>query len=467
MRALRACTASARTQAWSLADGVVSFARKRPPPPREEVERLFEHGLAQAGGQSGAPAAKILLEWQAMEAERDTKLALEKAKDAVRAAVQDESGEKEVCEVRVASYEAVARLCTRLGMDAEAVESARQSVQEAEEALEDTPMLQWRKDGLPTTWLRAYGALGSAHLAAGDVSSAMDACSTCADVFPNPQEVEECAENLSPKEISVACAFLDDLGRLHHVLSGLPESSGESDMEVWLQSHEAAEQCYQLCIKLLQTAKRKNEGSVELASSLPALEVLEADAHCGLSQLHVCTQSWKEAESHAEMCLAAAERAGEDSHPRIGMALLQLGHIFFHTNRLTLGEGLYRKSGELLNDTVAHDFPNKVAVHPTTIALWNWRYAQLLSLMPKRGSEVAALKTEAIQLWKSAANLKCEDGPVEGLLNESMGGVGRSPDQSNEEEKKKTSRVCKRSAVMILRMGRVIIPGHWPWANKL
>lgn len=468
MRAFRACSTSARTQTWALADGVVSFARRRPPPPREEAERLLEHGLAQVGGgKSGAPAAKILLEWQAMEAEKDTKRALEKAKEAVLAASQDEDREEDACEVRVASHEAVARLCTRLGMDAEAVESARQAVQEAEEISEDTPMLEWKENGVPTAWLRAYGALGSAHLAAGDVSSAMDACSICADVFPDPQEVEKCAPELSPKESSVACAFLDDLGRLHHVLSGLPESSGESDMEVWLQSHEAAEQCYKMCIKLLQTAKQKNEGTVELTGSLPALEVLEADAHCGLSQLYVCTQSWKEAESHAEMCLTAAERAGEDSHPRIGMALLQLGHIFYHTNRLTLGEGLYRKAGELLKDTAAHDFPNKVVVHPTTIALWNWRYSQLLSLMPKRGSEVAALKEEAIQLWKSATNLRCEDASVQGLLEEAMGGIGRSVDASSEEAGTKRSRMCKRSAVMILRMGRVIIPGHWPWANKL
>ncbi|GAB4817145.1 hypothetical protein N2152v2_004191 [Parachlorella kessleri] len=127
------------------------------------------------------------------------------------------------------------------------------------------------------------------------------------------------------------------------------------------------------------------------------------DAHLTDAQLSMHTEDWDAAEAKLTKALAAAEGISSDSHPRVALVLMLLGFAYSRSARVTLAEGLFRECSKMLQltPTRAEDI-ELTMVHPSIGALLSWRYCQLLTALPNRGTEAAAWHKMAGCLWEEA-----------------------------------------------------------------
>lgn len=191
----------------------------------------------------------------------------------------------------------------------------------------------------------------------------------------------------------------------------------------------------------------KNDAT-PLSSPLTTGEVL-LDAHLQSAQACIDLAEWNDAEKHLSNALEVAESLSEGApppHARTALVLIPLAWVYSRTGRVTLAEGLYREITKMLgvssmlkssaspvvasaplypatdlgvasgavSSTISSTVPalhTLSAVHPSINSLAAWRYAQLLSAMPKRTTETAA--------WHALAQELYDDAPLRRILEPS------------------------------------------------
>ena len=175
----------------------------------------------------------------------------------------------------------------------------------------------------------------------------------------------------------------------------------------------------------------------------------EAVVDCRLLQAQAAmdTKGWETAESRLSEALSGAEELSSSSntasslggkpHPRIACVLLLLAHVYSRTGKVTLAEGLYREIVKILdlNPVVASSEPSLASalgggttsststshivgsgtlqlgfgpVHPSVASLAAWRYAQLLTALPRRNTEATG--------WHRLAKELYDDAPIRRVL---------------------------------------------------
>eukprot|EP00873_Tetraselmis_striata_P038695 jgi/Tetstr1/458959/TSEL_004430.t1 len=131
-----------------------------------------------------------------------------------------------------------------------------------------------------------------------------------------------------------------------------------------------------------------------------------ADVALLRAQVALRARDWEAAEPLLSEALKAAEAVGSESHPRVGLVLTLLGQCYAHSARPTLAEGLYRSAAQMLH---LGDRSRTKPVHASAAALVSWRYAQMLTAMPKRGHEADEWAERARAAWGAAAAAAVEE----------------------------------------------------------
>lgn len=205
-------------------------------------------------------------------------------------------------------------------------------------------------------------------------------------------------------------------------------------------------------IKTNNNDEKEHEGSISTDPMQPPTLCAETVVDCQLLQAQAAmdTKDWETAENRLSEALSGAEElnstsksaslAGGKPHPRIAMVLLLLAHVYSRTGKVTLAEGLYREIVKILdlNPLVASSEPSIAPglgggisssgsgtlqlglgpVHPSVSSLAAWRYAQLLSALPRRSTEATGWHQLAKELYDDAPLRRVlEPASVFGTLN--------------------------------------------------
>jgi hypothetical protein len=138
-----------------------------------------------------------------------------------------------------------------------------------------------------------------------------------------------------------------------------------------------------------------------------AAEEIVADAKFLMAQSCMHRSAWEDAEEKLNAALGVVESivsntTGEGQHPYIGMTLLPLAEVYCRTGRVTLAEGLYREIVKILDLSPKDNKRGSSGVHPTVNSLVAWRYAQLLTVLPKRETEAKAWKDLSFDIYDDA-----------------------------------------------------------------
>ena len=154
-------------------------------------------------------------------------------------------------------------------------------------------------------------------------------------------------------------------------------------------------------------AAEAGQGSTNPLLSPLALGEAVVDATLQQAQAAIDAKAWEHAESLLGEALEAVEAlsagSGAGSHVRVAFVLLPLAGVYARTGRATLAEGLYREVGKLLRlSPSTAEAVTLQEVHSSTGALAAWRYAQLLTALPKREREAAAWHQLATDLYDDA-----------------------------------------------------------------
>jgi tetratricopeptide (TPR) repeat protein len=212
--------------------------------------------------------------------------------------------------------------------------------------------------------------------------------------------------------------------------------------------------------------EKEHEGGISTDPMLPPTLCAETVVDCRLLQAQAAfdTKDWDTAETRLSEALSGAEELsssgstasslGGKPHPRIAIVLLGLAHVYSRTGKVTLAEGLYREIGKILdlNPVVASSSEPSLAtglgggsgsisstssshivgsgtlqlglgpVHPSVSSLAAWRYAQLLTALPRRSTEAAGWHRLAKELYDDAPIRRVlEPGSVFGTLDHLQG----------------------------------------------
>jgi hypothetical protein len=171
----------------------------------------------------------------------------------------------------------------------------------------------------------------------------------------------------------------------------------------------------------------------EAADSVPLLPCLAArlwreaaaDARVAQAQAHAAARRWPEAEAALSRAVEAGEAAagGDARSPGLAAPLVLLGDVYARTARVMYAEGMYREAARLAGVEAAgigsggrgggggggaaeedgggaEAAAGPRAVHPSLGALVAWRYAQLLTALPRRETEARAWAAAAERLWR-------------------------------------------------------------------
>ncbi len=190
--------------------------------------------------------------------------------------------------------------------------------------------------------------------------------------------------------------------------------------------------------------EKEHDGSISTDPMLPPTLCAETVVDCRLLQAQAAmdTKDWETAENRLSEALSGAEEISSASmtasslggkpHPRIAIVLLGLAHVYSRTGKVTLAEGLYREIAKILdlNPAVVASEPSALGsssgvgvggvsgglpvqlglgpVHPSVSSLAAWRYAQLLTALPRRDTEAAG--------WHRLAKELYDDAPLRRVL---------------------------------------------------
>eukprot|EP00887_Chlorella_sp_A99_P004314 scaffold15.g4314.t1 len=174
--------------------------------------------------------------------------------------------------------------------------------------------------------------------------------------------------------------------------------------------HEAAARLSMRALSGAKQAAAAAKGSTDVMLSELLTGEAVADAHLAAAQARVWRvvsfddQDWEAAEKMSEQAVAVCEELSGANTARISIPLLMLGKVYSRSGRVTLAEGLYRECSKMLGLDPTNEDWSLTAVHPSVGALLAWRYAQLLTAMPKRATEAGR--------WERLARAIFDERPV-------------------------------------------------------
>ncbi|KAL4520055.1 hypothetical protein Ndes2526B_g01398 [Nannochloris sp. 'desiccata'] len=188
--------------------------------------------------------------------------------------------------------------------------------------------------------------------------------------------------------------------------------------------------------------EKEHDGSISTDPMQPPTLCAETAVDCRLLQAQAAmdTKDWESAENRLSEALSGAEELSSASntassiggkpHPRVAIVLLLLANVYSRTGKVTLAEGLYREIVKILdlNPAVASSEPSIALglgggisgsgsgtlqlglgpVHPSVSSLAAWRYAQLLTALPRRSTEATC--------WHQLAKELYDDAPLRRVL---------------------------------------------------
>ena len=168
------------------------------------------------------------------------------------------------------------------------------------------------------------------------------------------------------------------------------------------------QQTVDMGLRSIAAAERRLEeagNGLDLMLSPRAAEEIVADAKLLMGQTCMARSAWEDAEEQLDAAIEVIEGLG--SKATLAMGLLPLAEVYARTSRVIVAEGLYREITKLLDLDPRAGKNGGAFVHSTVHSFVSWRYAQLLTVLPKRETEAAA--------WKNLSFASYEEAPLRRL----------------------------------------------------
>lgn len=380
------CFSSAAAQGDVVSE-MISYARGSFKDNKEQALDVLKSGLQYMT--AGPDAGRLYLAQAEIEADRNhwpevVDLARRAATAASEAEDATAQGGQAVAEVELQAACIGARAALAEGRDAEAFKAAQVCMEVARKSFTATGVEDRRWQGLvlasSTAGMVQHAA--SEFVSAGENFGAVLALAGHQDLRQGPPPDRD---HLIPEALKQAAAF-----RLSEGLTAEAQQLGAR------------------AAKAAQAAVSSAKGSTEvLLSPVFTGEVL-ADAWLVEAQACMAAAAWDDAERALSDALAAAEAVSGEQCVRVALVLLLTAQAYSRTGRVTLAEGLYREAAKMLGLSPGHtDEIDIKVVHPSAGSMLAWRYAQLLSALPRRDTEAAA--------WEKLARALHEEAPIGGL----------------------------------------------------
>lgn len=422
------------TAADSVVSEMVGYARANFKANPEQANDILKSGLGFKN--TGPEAGRLYLAQTEIEAERNRwpEVADLARKAAAAASDAEPSSPDEallIAEVELVAEATCVHASLAQGRDADAFSSAQQCMDVARKSFAATGSEDRRWQGL----VLATSMAGLAQHAACDFEAAAESFGSMvalADHQDPRQGPPKDRDHLVPAALKQAALF------------GL--ATGE---------HEAAARLSMRALSGAKQAAAAAKGSTDVMLSELLTGEAVADAHLAAAQVSFDDQDWEAAEKMSEQAVAVCEELSGANTARISIPLLMLGKVYSRSGRVTLAEGLYRgarkaagrvcsrgsscRSGprgrglaaasprsqrccrrlrrrpprpscraaecsKMLGLDPTNEDWSLTAVHPSVGALLAWRYAQLLTAMPKRATEAGR--------WERLARAIFDERPV-------------------------------------------------------
>lgn len=370
-----------------VVDEIISYARGNFKTNQEQAIDVLKSGLQYMT--TGPDAGRLYLAQAEIEADRSRwpevgDLARKAATAASDAQPSSPSQALVIAEAELLAECVSARASLAQGRDADAFKAAQMCMEVARKSFTATGAEDRRWQGL----VLASGVAGMVQHAAGEFVSAGENFGAVVSLAGH-QDLRSGAvperDHLISEALKQAAAF-----RLSEGLVADAQQLGK-------RAAAAAQQ---------EAGSAKGSTDV-LLSPVFTGEAL-ADAWLTEAQAGIAAAEWEAAEQALSSALAAAEAVSGASCPRVAPVLLLTAYTYSRTGRVTLAEGLYREAAKMLQlGPGSADAIELAMVHPSMGALLAWRYCQLLTAMPRRGTEAAA--------WEKLARALHEEAPIGGL----------------------------------------------------
>lgn len=301
----------------------------------------------------------------------------------IEPSTSDESRQR--AEVELAACTLGTRVLLTAHKDAEAFQTAQQCLDIARKSFASVGSedKRWQAMVLSTS------LAGLVQHASSEMDSAAESFENVMSLLDSEKGDRTALDHLIPDALKQAAGFYAALGKKERALS------------LGNRSIAAVEKTIEMA-----------ENSVDpILSPLVAQEVI-TDAKLLMAQSCLYRKAWDDAEDKLNVALSAAgqmlqEEGGNTQHPALAMVLLPLAEVYSRTGRVTLAEGLYREILKALDLSTGEERLGTSAVHPSINSLAAWRYAQLLTALPKRSTEAEA--------WQKLATDVYEDAPMQSL----------------------------------------------------
>ena len=173
------------------------------------------------------------------------------------------------------------------------------------------------------------------------------------------------------------------------------------------------QQAVDLGLRSIAAAEHRLEvagNGLDLMLSPRAAEEIVADAKLLMGQACQWRNSWEEAEEHLNAAIEVVETLG--SKATLAMSLLPLAEVCSRTSRVIVAEGLYREVAKLLDLDPRAGKNGGPFVHSSVNSFVAWRFAQLLTVLPKRETEAAAWKDLSWEAYEEAPLKRLTDPEV-------------------------------------------------------
>lgn len=163
------------------------------------------------------------------------------------------------------------------------------------------------------------------------------------------------------------------------------------------------QQTVDLGLRSIAAAERRLEEAghgLDLMLSPRAAEEIVADAKLLMAQTCMHRAAWEDAEEQLNSAIEVIEALG--SNATLAMGLLPLAEVYSRTARVIVAEGMYREVAKLLELDPRAGKNGGPFVHSSVNSFVAWRYAQLLTVLPKRETEAAAWKKLSWEAYEEA-----------------------------------------------------------------
>jgi hypothetical protein len=298
--------------------------------------------------------------------------------------------------------------------------------------------------------LRSAAALAAvrAALVAGDDAGRL-ASSAGAVVLPGLGDLVTIMSAAKADESAATdeCCPLVMLARgRRHVAAAMRAAAASADAKAAAAAAaphtDAALPALERCAELAEKMAGEGDAAADNASfSRPLWLEVAADARCAQGQAAAAARRWPDAEERlsAAVKLGEAAAGGDARAPGLVAPLTLLGDVYARTARVMFAEGMYREAARLAGVEAAiggggrgggggeggggggdgsSSGPSSSSssaggprvVHPSLGALAAWRYAQLLTALPKRETEAKAWAAAAGRLWGQQQRRRDEEG---------------------------------------------------------